>query len=99
MLLGGEDEEENVDDDEEEVRAPKRKITVVAHNFQGYDSYFVIQEYHRQARILTQIRMVLELKVGKKDHERLRFIDSMFSYPCPWPVSPVRLGSTKTMRP
>ena len=53
-LLGGEEEEE--DDDDHEVQDPKGKITVVAYNFQGYDSYFVILEYHRQARNLTQIR-------------------------------------------
>ena len=23
-------------------------VTVIAHNFQGYDGYFVVEEYHRQ---------------------------------------------------
>ena len=27
-----------------------RDVTVIAHNFQGYDGYFVIDEYHRQNR-------------------------------------------------
>ena len=77
-LLGDDDEDEDEDDDEDPDS--RCKITVIAHNFQGYDSYFIIQEYHRQARSLTQIRnggKVLELKVGKTDHERIRFIDSM----------------------
>ena len=33
-----------------------RDVTVIAHNFQGYDGYFVIDEYHRQNRIVEQVR-------------------------------------------
>ena len=29
-----------------------RSITVIAHNFQGYNGYFVVDEYHRQNRIV-----------------------------------------------
>ena len=79
-LLGEDNNNNDDDDDDSEEEDSKRQITLIAHNFQGYDSYFIIQEYHRQARSLTQIRnggKVLELKVGKTDHERIRFIDSM----------------------
>ena len=82
--LPANDNSEEDSDNESTASPSKRKITVIAHNFQGYDSYFVIQEYHRQARDLSQIRnggKVLELKVGKKDHERIRFIDSMSFLP------------------
>ena len=80
LLGGNSNENDGEDDEDEEEEDSQPKITVAAHNLQGYDSYFVIQEYHRQARNLTQIRnggKVLELKVGKPNHERLRFIDSM----------------------
>lgn len=30
----------------------QRSVTVVAHNFQGYDGYFVVNEYHRQNPLL-----------------------------------------------
>ena len=71
----------NTEEDDDSEDGSKRKITVVAHNFQGYNSYFLLQEYHRQARDLTQIvngGKVLELKVGKTDKEKIRFIDYVF---------------------
>ena len=33
-----------------------RPLTVLAHNFQGYDSYPLVEEYHRQKRLLEQTR-------------------------------------------
>ena len=54
-------------------------VTVLAHNFQGYDSYPIIDAYHQQKRILEQQRnggKVLCLKVGS-----IRFIDSMSFLP------------------
>lgn len=33
-----------------------RPVTVIAHNFQGYDGYFVVDEYHKQNRIVNQVR-------------------------------------------
>ena len=33
-----------------------RPLTVIAHNFQSYDGYFVADEYHRQHRIIEQVR-------------------------------------------
>ena len=32
-----------------------RPITVIAHTFQGYDGYFIVDEYHKQHRIVEQI--------------------------------------------
>ena len=31
-------------------------VTVIADSFQGYDGYFVVEEYHRQNRIVEQVR-------------------------------------------
>ena len=33
-----------------------RDVTVIAHNFQGCDGYFMVDEYHRQNRIVEQVR-------------------------------------------
>ena len=100
-LLGGshDDDDEDAEDDDKDSQP---KITVVAHNFQGYDSYFIIREYHRQARNLTQIRnggKVLELKVGKPNHERLRFIDSMSFLPMPLYLFTKTFGFTENDHP
>ena len=75
-VLQGYDDEFDDEDDED----PPIKITVLAHNFQGYDSYFLLQEYQLQARNYNQIRnggKILELRVGKLGKERVRFIDSL----------------------
>ena len=72
----GNDDEFDDEDDED----PPIRITVIAHNFQGYDSYFIMQEYQAQARNYNQIRnggKILELRVGKPGKERIRFIDSL----------------------
>ena len=78
----------NHDNNEEEVeeRSPRNLIIVLAHNFQGYDSYPIIQYYHNNCMEIHQTRnggKVLELKVGKKGKERIRFIDSMSFLPMP----------------
>jgi len=51
------------------------KVTVIAHNFQGYDGYFVIHEYHGRNQLIHQLRngsKILQLK-----HDSIRFIDSV----------------------
>lgn len=52
-----------------------RTVTVITHNFQGYDSYFVVNEYHRQHRILNQIRIGAKLLQVTLDN--INFIDSV----------------------
>lgn len=52
-----------------------QKVTVIAHNFQGYDGYFVINEYHGRNQLIQQLRngaKILQLK-----HDSIRFIDSV----------------------
>ena len=54
----------------------RQPITVIAHNFQGYDSYPIIAKLHALTLDLTQIRnggKVLELKTL----DSVRFIDSL----------------------
>lgn len=58
-----------------------RKVTVIAHNFQGYDAYFVVFEYHRQNRVVKQLRN--GAKFLQVVHDNIRFIDalSFFQFP------------------
>ena len=58
-----------------------RDVTVIAHNFQGYDGYFVIDEYHRQNRIVEQVRN--RGKIMQLNFDRIRFIDSLSFFQMP----------------
>ena len=51
-------------------------VYVLAHNFQGYDGYFVVHQYHDDNRVIQQLRNGCKLLEVK--HDRLRFIDSLF---------------------
>jgi len=63
---------------------------VLAHNFQGYDGYFVAAEYRQNSQIVQQIRngcKLLELK-----HDQIRFIDSMSFFQMPLSAFPKTFG-------
>ena len=52
----------------------RQNVTALANNFSGYNSYFVMEEYHCQHRVLNQIRSrakLLQLTFGN-----INFIDS-----------------------
>lgn len=71
----------------------RKTLTVLAHNFKGYDSYFILQDYHRQSRKVEQLRngaKILQLRMGS-----IRFIDSA-SF-CPFALSkfPATFGLTE----
>ena len=70
-----------------------RQVNVIAHNFQGYDGYFIIQEYYSDNRIVQQLRngcKLLEIK-----HDRIRFIDSMSFFQMPLSAFPKTFGLTE----
>ena len=70
-----------------------RQVNVIAHNFQGYDGYFIIQEYYGDNRIVEQLRngcKLLEIK-----HDRIRFIDSMSFFQMPLSAFPKTFGLTE----
>ena len=50
-------------------------VTVLTHNFSGHDSYFIMEEYHRQHRVLNQIRNGAKLLPLTFDN--INFIDSV----------------------
>ena len=67
-----------------------RPITVLAHNFQGYDGYFIVDEYHKQHRIVDQLRN--GGKLLQVTFDNIRFIDSLSSK-CLSPPFPKPLAS------
>ena len=72
----------------------KRSLTVIAHNFRGYDSYPVIEELHRQKRQLEQVRnvgKVLQLTYGYEG-ATTRFIDSLSFFTMPLSAFPKTFG-------
>ena len=52
-----------------------RDLIVMAHNFQGYDEYFIVDQYHQQCQSLDQIRN--GAKMLQVTQDRIRFIDSL----------------------
>ena len=64
--------EQSKTDDPEEMR----DVIAVAHNFQGYDSYFILEQFYKEYICPHQIvngAKILSMQVGK----RLKFNDSM----------------------
>ena len=70
-----------------------RNVTVLAHNFSGYDSYFVVEEYHRQHRVLNQIRN--GAKLLQLTFDNINFIDSLSFFKMPLSAFPKTFGLTE----
>ena len=71
----------------------ERPLTVLAYNFQGYDSYPVVDEYHHKKRVLEQIRngaKILQLKVGE-----ICYIDSLSFFQIPLSAFAKTFGLTE----
>ena len=69
------------------------QVNVLAHNFQGYDGYFVIHQYYGDNRLVEQLRngcRLLEVK-----HDRIRFIDSLSFFQMPMSAFPKTFGLTE----
>ena len=72
-------------------------LTVIAHNFQGYDGYFVADEYHKQNRIVKQVRN--GGKLMQLNFDRIRFIDSLSFFQMPLSAFPKTFGLTELNTP
>ena len=70
-----------------------RQVNVLAHNFQGYDGYFVIHQYYGDNRIVQQLRNGCKLLEVK--HDRIRFIDSLSFFQMPLSAFPKTFGLTE----
>ena len=71
----------------------RRQVNVLAHNFQGYDGYFVVHQYHSDNRIVEQLRNGCKLLEVK--HDRIRFIDSLSFFQMPLSAFPKTFGLTE----
>ena len=70
-----------------------RQVNVLAHNFQGYDGYFVIHQYYDDNRIVQQLRN--GCKLLQVQHDRIQFIDSMSFFQMPLSAFPKTFGLTE----
>ena len=70
-----------------------RRVNVLAHNFQGYDGYFVTNQYHADNQIIQQIRNGCKLLEVK--HDKIRFIDSLSFFQMPLAAFPKTFGLTE----
>jgi len=68
-------------------------VTVIAHNFQSYDGYFAVDEYHRQNRIVEQLRNGAEIM--QLNFDGIRYIDSLSFFQMPLSVFPTTFGLTE----
>ena len=65
----------------------------MAHNFQGYDGYFVVGKYRKQNHVIRQIRNGAKLLQVK--HNNIRFIDSLSFFQMPLSALPKTFGITE----
>ena len=70
-----------------------RQVNVLAHNFQGYDGYFVIHQYYGDNRLVEQLRNGCKLLELQDD--RIRFIDSLSFFQMPLSAFPKTFGLTE----
>ena len=70
-----------------------RPVNVLAHNFQGYDGYFVVNQYHFDNQKIQQIRNGCKLLEVK--HDKIRFIDSLSFFQMPLAAFPKTFGLTE----
>jgi len=69
------------------------QVNVLAHNFQGYDGYFVVHQYHGDNRLVEQLRNGCKLLEVK--HDRLLFIDPLSFFQMPLSAFPKTFGLTE----
>ena len=70
-----------------------RQVSVIAHNFQGYDGYFVVHQYRTDNQIVEQLRNGCKLLEVK--HDRIRVIDSLSFFQMLLSAFPKTFGLTE----
>ena len=70
-----------------------RQVNVIAHNFQGYDGYFVVSQYHSENETVDQMRNGYKLLAVK--HNNICFIDSLSFFQMPLSAFPKTFGLTE----
>lgn len=62
----------------------------MAHNFKGYDSYPIIETYHKRCQFIDQLRV--GGKVLQLTSDKIFFIDSLSFFQMPWSSFPKTFG-------
>ena len=75
---------------EELTEGDTRHVTVIAHNFQGYDGYFVVKDYYGHNQLIRQLRNGAKLLEVK--HDSVRFIYSLSFMAMPLSAFPKTFG-------
>lgn len=75
---------------EELTEEDTRQVTVIAHNFQSYDGYFVVHDYYGNNQLIQQLRNGAKLLEVKNDS--VRFIDSLSFMAIPLSAFPKTFG-------
>ena len=73
-----------------------RQVNVIGHNFQWYDGYFVIHQYHADKQIVEQLLNGYKLLEVK--HDRIRFIDSLSFFQMPLSAFSKTFGLSDTQK-
>ena len=71
-----------------------RPVNVIAHNFQGYDGYFVVHQYYANNQKVKQIRNGCKLLQVERN-KIIRFIDSLSFFQMPLLAFPKTFGLTE----
>jgi len=71
-----------------------RPVNVIAHNFQGYDGYFVVHQYYANNQKVEQIRNGCKLLQVKRN-KIIRFIESLCFFQMPLSAFPKTFGLTE----
>ena len=70
-----------------------QEVKVLGHNFQGYNGYFVVEEYHRQHHIVQMLKNGAQLL--QVTFDRITFIDSLSFFQMPLSAFPKTFSLTK----
>jgi len=73
-----------------------RQVNVIAHNFQGYDGYFVVHQYHADNQKVNQLPNGCKLLEVK--HDSLRFIYSLGFFQMPLVGVSQKLRADRTQK-
>ena len=71
----------------------KRKVICIAHNFKGYDSYFILEQCYKQ--YVKPGQLVNGAKILSLSLADLRFLDSLSFLPMPLAAFPKAFGLTE----
>ena len=74
-----------------------RPVNVIAHNFQGYDGYFVVHQYYANNQKVKQIRNGCKLLQVERN-KIIRFIDSLSFFQMPLSAFPKTFGLAELVK-